>query len=360
MQSSADKELCGLVVRQLQAYGLTSVAAVVADAVGIVPQLNPSDELAQLVAAGRRGSQHSQHSQQQQQQQQQPGGLDLDTEGGSGGAATRPFGKYECPFFTTHKKPTRAVAISPDGRLVATGSDDTTIKVLDATKVGTGSGARNYRDSSGDAEGADKPLLRTLYDHAGPINELAFHPTGLMLTSCAKDGAIKFFDMSREKKYSARQIQQAGTVRSISYHPSGDYLLAATDHHTAHLYEMANFNCYDPVDPDFEHRGPINSVRFSPQGHQYATASKDGSWKMWDAVAGKCIFTVSNAHVEAEIASVAFNPSTGKYVLTFGKDSTVRMWDSSNGNPPRKNYLFTEQYNFCKQVLSCRSLSARG
>lgn len=62
------------------------------------------------------------------------------------------------------------------------------------------------------------------------MNDLAFHPTRPIFFSGSEDRSIKIFDYSRENaKRAIRQINESGDVRSISLHPSGDFLAVATD-----------------------------------------------------------------------------------------------------------------------------------
>lgn len=51
------------------------------------------------------------------------------------------------------------------------------------------------KNRSGDA--GDKPVIRTLYDHTEQVNDLSFHPNGLVLASCSNDQSIKLFDLSK-------------------------------------------------------------------------------------------------------------------------------------------------------------------
>lgn len=49
---------------------------------------------------------------------------------------------------------------------------------------------------------------------------------------------------------------------------------------------------------------------------------------MWDGVSNKCVCTFSAAHEGAEVCSVQFSRN-GKYVLSSGKDSLVKLWELS-------------------------------
>jgi WD40 repeat protein len=46
-------------------------------------------------------------------------------------------------------------------------------------------------------DSGDKPVVRTLYDHADAVNDLSFHPNGIVLASCSNDQSIKLFDLSK-------------------------------------------------------------------------------------------------------------------------------------------------------------------
>ena len=61
---------------------------------------------------------------------------------------------------------------------------------------------------------------------------------------------------------------------------------------------------------------------------QYVSASVDGSIKIWDGVSSQCVATFPAAHDGAPVSSVAFTRN-GKYVLSAGKDSLVKLWELS-------------------------------
>jgi cleavage stimulation factor subunit 1 len=86
----------------------------------------------------------------------------------------------QCPPFTTwfttqHREGVRAAAFSYDGTFIATGSHDTSLKVLDADAI-----IRQHSEPND-----DKKVVKTLYDHTGPVNEVKFHPNGAVLASCS-------------------------------------------------------------------------------------------------------------------------------------------------------------------------------
>jgi WD40 repeat protein len=78
----------------------------------------------------------------------------------------------------------------------------------------------------------EKKVIKTLYDHTACVNEIVFHPNGAVVASCADDFNIKLYDLSKtHAKRGFRYLGDAYPVQSISFHPSGDYIISGTDHH---------------------------------------------------------------------------------------------------------------------------------
>jgi len=148
-------------------------------------------------------------------------------------------------------------------------------------------------------------------------------------------------------KRAYKHITDSHNVRSIQFHPSGDFLLSATDHTMIRLYDVTTFQAYVSCDTDSQHLAPINQVRYNSQGNIYGSASKDGQIKIWDAVNNKCIHTIRHAHSGAEVSSLSFS-SSGKYLLSSGKDSLCRLWEVSTGRQVM-SYLGCHQQKYRMQ-----------
>lgn len=78
------------------------------------------------------------------------------------------------------------------------------------------------------------------------------------------------------------------------------------------------------------HIGPVTAIAFSPDGARIATASQDGSAKLWDAATGRELHTLTG-HA-SWVSAVAFAPD-GRMLVTGGYDKTVRVWDVATGTP---------------------------
>ncbi|KAJ3170980.1 cleavage stimulation factor, 3' pre-RNA, subunit 1 [Geranomyces variabilis] len=321
-----------LIISQLQYYGLNSIAQVVAEASGTPLVFDPQPTLAELCYHGKMARENDDlgdiapadiMGDLSDADDEGLESLDGDGNGWNDGPAQPPKAAPSLSmwFSTQHREGCRTAAFSTDGKYVATGSEDSSLKVLDVARI---------KMARGDG-GIEKPVIRTLYDHTGPVNDVQFHPNGTVLASCSHDTTIKLFDIQKPNvKRSFRFLQDACVVRSIHFHPSGDFIAAGTDHEAVRIYDVHTLKCFSsPVAAD-AHTGPINRIRYAPSGRIFATAGEDGSIKIWDAVAGKCTRTIGRAHGGRPVTSVRFSKN-GRFVLSCGLDSTGRLWDLHTG-----------------------------
>jgi len=212
--------------------------------------------------------------------------------------------------------------------LVATGSVDASIKILDVDRMLAKSSQPSDMASESTQQNMEThPVIRTLYDHIEEVTCLEFHPQHQVLASGSRDFTVKFFDYSKPSvKRAFRTIHEAEVVRALAFHPSGDYLVVGTQHPTIRLYDVNTGQCFVSSIPEDQHKGPITAANYSPNANLYVTSSKDGDIKVWDGVSNKCINTFNQAHDGHEVCSVLFARNS-KYVLSSGKDSLVKLWE---------------------------------
>jgi parallel beta-helix repeat protein len=158
---------------------------------------------------------------------------------------------------TGHTDPVRSVAFSPDGRLLASGSYDNTIKLWEV------------------ASGRE---VRTLTGHTGDVTSVAFSPDGRLLASGSVDDTIKLWDVATGRE--VRTLSgHTSDVNSVAFSPDGRLLASGSDDKTIKLWDVATGSLVRTLSG---HTSDVNSVAFSPDGRLLASGSDDNTIRLWD------------------------------------------------------------------------------
>lgn len=318
------EQLYRLIISQLFYDGFQSMAVSLSSAVQAHPACPPSDRLNHIVSLGLQ-HEHTLKKPLNKVEMLLGPGLDLEYETDVQTSAPEPA-LYETAYVTSHKAQCRSGAFSPDGQLVATGSVDASIKILDVDRML----AKSSPDGEMATDQQGHPVIRTLYDHVEEVTCLEFHPRDAILASGSRDCTVKLFDFSKAAaKKAFKTLSDSDQIRCMAFHPTGDYLVVGTNQPVVRLYDTNTAQCYVCSFPSQYHTNAITSLKYSFDGKLYVSGSRDGAIKLWDGVSSKCVGTVSQAHDGAEVGSVTFSRS-GKYVLSSGTDSSVKLWELSS------------------------------
>jgi WD40 repeat protein len=194
-----------------------------------------------------------------------------------------------------------AVAIAPDGKILASGSDDRTVRLWN---VQTGK------------------EIGILSGHEKPVRTVAFHPhTANILASGGCDRTIRIWDVA-ERQLIRTWIGHRHQVNAIAFSPDGSILASGSADKTIKLWEFETGN---PIATLSGHALSVHAVIFSPSHSILVSASADSTVKVWDLTQFALIRTLS-AHTAAAIA-IAFSPD-GQTLATGGEDRTIQLWDA--------------------------------
>ncbi|XP_060858317.1 cleavage stimulation factor subunit 1-like [Metopolophium dirhodum] len=320
-----------LIISQLYYDGYSTIASSLATLVNANPPCAPSDRLMHVVTKGLQHETDRQKAFEQAlnlnpiQQMLIGPGIDLEFETNVMCTAPEPS-LYETVYVTSHKAACRAGAFSPDGQLIATGSSDASIKILDVEKM-----LAKVHDigSTDNQEGQGHPVIRTLYDHMDEVTCLEFHPKNPILVSGSLDCHVKLFNYSKTSvKKAFKTLNDVEPITCLSFHPDGNYMVMGTNSPIIRFYDINTVQCYVCSIPSHQHTGPITSIKYEPGAKYFVSSSRDGSIKLWDAISNKCVNTFERAHDGSQVCSVTFTRN-GKYILSSGKDSVVKLWELS-------------------------------
>jgi WD40 repeat protein len=202
---------------------------------------------------------------------------------------------------TGHTDTVTSLAFSPDGRTLATGSADLTVRLWDT---------------------ADR---RTHRQWVYPVTSLAFSPDGRTLATGSDDVTTQLWDMSTRQTGVTLCCHNDGTVNAVAFSPEGRTLATASWDRTIRLWDLASGKTRTTLTG---HTGTVNTVAFSPDGRTLASASWDGV-RLWDVTSGQPRTTLTG-HTH-RVRAVAFSPD-GHTLATGSDDLTARLWDVTNGH----------------------------
>ena len=204
-----------------------------------------------------------------------------------------------------------AVTFSPDGQVLATGSQDGTLKL--------------WNVSSG-------KLIRTL-KHSEPVIDVVFSPDGQILASGLDQGSnIRLWNWRTgeiiripEDPNSFKMGFDNFKSQPIALSPDGQNFFARSSSGSAsQLWNVST----GKLIRRFDAKSSINDVAISPDGKILATGIRDNAIKLWNVSTGQLIHTLTG-HA-GEVHSVAFSPD-GKTLASASQDGTIKLWDVSTG-----------------------------
>jgi WD40 repeat protein len=203
-----------------------------------------------------------------------------------------------------HTKGINSVAFSPDGVLLASGGQDSKIRLWD---VDTG-------HSIGKRLG-----------QLSIVDSVAFSPDGTTLASGGEDGLVRLFDVGTGQKTRTLAVRPAIPrlvyIWAVAFSPDGT-TLASAGGRRIRLWDVEAGRLTAVFSG---HRA--NSVTFSPEGTLLASGGQDKTIRLWDVETGRNIATLTG-HTAA-VKSVAFGPDGA--ILASGGDSTIRIWEVGTG-----------------------------
>ncbi|PZO41863.1 MAG: protein kinase [Pseudanabaena frigida] len=246
-------------------------------------------------------------------------------------------------FLEGHTDTIQSVAVSPDGKTIASASDDGTVKIWDL-EGGSANPIREIKDQGGwvrsvvflsDREiitaGQDKnikiidiasgKIVKTLSGHTNLISSLAIAPSSDLLVSGSYDNTVNLWQISTGKL--ERSLKgHTDKVWGVAISPDGKQVVSASRDKTVRIWDVKT----GEIIKTLTHQAPVTCVLVTPNGKQVISGSSDKVIRVWDIASGKQIFSLSG-HEDA-IGAIAIS-SDGNYLFSGGKDNSnsIRLWN---------------------------------
>ena len=245
-----------------------------------------------------------------------------------------------------HENTIRAITFSQDGGMLATASDDGMVRRWDGmTGAAVGGPIRHdapvtavrFSPDGSKIATASRAGIACLWETAtgrpigptaafpGKVTAITFHPDGSRLAAAGDDGRVWFVETATGHLLDDG-LQYEAAVSVLSFSPDGGRLLIGCKDGRVRLWDIAK----KTILAELPHRGEVDCAGYSPPGRSVVTACHDGTARLWDADTGKPIGEPL-AH-RGHIDCMAFNPD-GTIVATGSHDGAVRLWGADTGLP---------------------------
>jgi WD40 repeat protein/serine/threonine protein kinase len=212
-----------------------------------------------------------------------------------------------------HPARIHAVAFSPDGKLLLTGTGD----------PGSGWGAVWVWEVS------TRRLALPPLQHRSPVWAVACSPDGRRVLTgsgeAAGGGAAQLWDAAEGTALGA-PLPHPRPVRAVAFSPDGRTVLTGCADRSARLWDVASRRIFRQL----KHGGYVDAVAFSPDGKTLLTGGRDSLARLWDAGTGRRVGKPLKH--QGYLETVAFSRD-GKTILTGSRDGTARLWDAATGQP---------------------------
>src|SRR6185437_12897814 len=166
----------------------------------------------------------------------------------------------------------------------------------------------------------------------GPITTVAFSPDGTLLAAGSQDGTILLIRLSLTGgRLSANVIEQlsgsSGAVESVAFSPDDRTLAGGSADGTVRLWDTRDPNNPTSFTTLFGQSQAVVGVAFSSDGSTLASSAADHTIRLWNVADPKTPSALVTLNGPSDPTAVAFEPGTST-VVGAAADGTALFWDT--------------------------------
>ena len=241
-----------------------------------------------------------------------------------------------------HPMPVLAIAVSPDGKLLATGSADKTVKLFNASdkalaktlEGGAEIYATAFRADGAQLAAVDKLGMLRLWDvaqgtpqgefsgHVGAATGVVYLPDGKTLVTAGEDGVLRWWNPTP----AVRALPQAAAaVNRVVATPDGAQLVVGAEDGKLQVFTTASGAVARALEG---HAGPVTSL--AAGGAIAVSGNPTGDIRLWTLATGAALPSLA---ADGPVLDVAVD-AAGAQIATAGEDGAIRIWKLPTASKP--------------------------
>jgi WD40 repeat protein len=223
--------------------------------------------------------------------------------------------RLQITVFSGHEGGLRSVGFSPDGKSIVSGGHDGTVRIWRLTP--------------------ESPTGKVIGRHEEMVTAVTFNPAGSRIASSSLDGTVHLWSITEHETPSVAIFNAHSSVTSMAFSPDGGIVAGGTTGSNPFVV-FWDVQTGQEIKRLLGHTGGINGIAFSPNGQRLISGDYNGGLRLWDVQTGKLVWSVvvpANApdgDLGVALRAVAFSPD-GNFIACGGSPGNPHLFDAKSG-----------------------------
>ena len=170
----------------------------------------------------------------------------------------------------------------------------------------------------------DLQVIQILKGHSGTVRSVSFDPTGNYLASGSEDKTVRIWRHTRSRFTPYQTLKgHSDVVWSVSFDPTGNYLASGGRDNMLNVWQPTS-NRFTHIQALSQHSDCVKSVSFSPDGNYLASGSCDKTIKIYRYIGNRFDFSQTITEHTSNVWNVSFSPDGN--LASSSADKTIKIW----------------------------------